>query len=63
LFRRKQSADELPQGPYYGQCMWYHRVEPENVASKKRYIEQTVRVMEVLDNILKGKKYLVGDKL
>ena len=43
--------------------MWYHRMEPENTSAKERYIGQVVRVMEVLDNILKGKKYLVADKL
>lgn len=51
------------QGPYYGQAMWYHRIQPENESAKERYIDQVVRVMEVLDNILKDKKYLVADKL
>ncbi|CAI6093847.1 hypothetical protein V2G26_017066 [Clonostachys chloroleuca] len=49
------------QGPYYGQAMWFHTHEDIPVA-KQRYNEQIVRVVEVLDNILKGKEYLVGDK-
>ncbi|KAK5998672.1 Glutathione S-transferase-like protein gedE [Cladobotryum mycophilum] len=51
------------QGPYYGQGVWFHKLHPEDLPSvKKRYSDQTVRVMEVLDGLLKGKQYLVGDK-
>lgn len=36
---------------------------PEDVPSaKERYEEQTVRVLSVLDRVLKGREYLVGDK-
>lgn len=36
---------------------------PEDVPSaKERYKEQAVRVVQVLDKILEGKEYLVGDK-
>jgi glutathione S-transferase len=52
------------QGPYYGQAVWFHVYHPEDVASvKERYIDQTIRVVGVLDDILKGKEYLVGGKL
>lgn len=52
------------QGPYYGQGVWFHKFHAEDVPSaKKRYLEQIERVWGVLDNVLKDKKYLVGDKL
>lgn len=51
------------QGPYFGQTTWFRKFHPEDVPSaKKRYDEQLVRVVEVLDGILKGKTYLVGEK-
>ncbi|KAF9881941.1 glutathione s-transferase [Colletotrichum karsti] len=51
------------QGPYFGQLGWFTLFHPENIQSaKERYEEQTVRVLSVLDAVLKGKKYLVGDK-
>jgi glutathione S-transferase len=52
------------QGPYYGQAVWFHKFHPEDVqTAKERYEEQIARVLEVLNNILEGKKYLVGEKL
>lgn len=51
------------QGPYFGQTVWFRKFHPEPLPSaKKRYDEQLVRVVEVLDGILKGKTYLVGEK-
>ncbi|KAI5463765.1 glutathione transferase 1 [Mariannaea sp. PMI_226] len=51
------------QGPYYGQNVWFNHFHPEPVPSaKERYREQTIRVLGVLDGILEGKEYLVGDK-
>nr|XP_036588277.1 URE2 protein [Colletotrichum truncatum]KAF6799650.1 URE2 protein [Colletotrichum truncatum] len=51
------------QGPYFGQLGWFKMYHPEDVPSaKERYEGQTVRVLHVLDFVLKGKKYLVGDK-
>lgn len=44
--------------------VWFHRYHSEDVPSaKKRYEDQTLRVFDVLNTILEGKKYLVGDKL
>jgi hypothetical protein len=52
------------QGPYYGQAVWFHIFHPESLPSAKaRYEEQIHRVIQVLEEILKGKKYLLGDKL
>ncbi|KAJ6447061.1 glutathione S-transferase/chloride channel [Purpureocillium lavendulum] len=51
------------QGPYFGQAVWFRKFHPEDLPSaKKRYDEQTVRVFEVLNRILEGKTYLVGEK-
>ena len=51
------------QGPYFGQMFWYNVFEPESIPSaKKRYADQTDRVLMVLDKCLEGKEYLVGGK-
>jgi glutathione S-transferase len=52
------------QGPYYGQAAWFTKFHPENVPSAiKRYKTEIKRVISVLDNVLQGKEYLVGNKL
>ncbi|EFY92707.1 hypothetical protein J3458_001842 [Metarhizium acridum] len=51
------------QGPYFGQHFWFRKFHPEDLPSaKKRYDEQTLRVLQVLDSILEGKEYLVGNR-
>ncbi|KAH8681453.1 glutathione S-transferase [Xylariales sp. PMI_506] len=51
------------QGPYYGQLGWFKLFHPEKVESAlKRYEEQVFRVVSVLDKILEGKQWLVGNK-
>ncbi|KAJ4182271.1 hypothetical protein NW759_017147, partial [Fusarium solani] len=50
------------QGPYFGQAVWFHRCSDDIPIGKQRYLEQTVRVFEVLDNILMEKEYLIGNK-
>ncbi|KAI8716336.1 hypothetical protein NCS52_00926800 [Fusarium sp. LHS14.1] len=50
------------QGPYFGQAVWFHRCPDDIPVVKQRYIEQTVRVFEVLETVLKDREYLVGDK-
>ncbi|KAG7145568.1 Glutathione S-transferase-like protein gedE like [Verticillium longisporum] len=51
------------QGPYFGQAVWFAKYHPEDLPSaKERYVEQTVRVLSVLDKLLEGKEYLVGNK-
>lgn len=51
------------QGPYFGQTTWFRKFHPEKVPSaRQRYDEQLVRVVGVLDRILQGKTWLVGDK-
>ncbi|KAM0544813.1 hypothetical protein ACHAPJ_011643 [Fusarium lateritium] len=50
------------QGPYFGQAVWFYKQAKEVPIAKQRYIEQLVRVLGVLDVILKDRHYLVGDK-
>ncbi|KAI5921602.1 URE2 protein [Camillea tinctor] len=50
------------QGPYFGQLVWFSRNHRDEVALK-RYEEQILRVYYVLDKILEGKEYLVGNKI
>ncbi|KAL8756412.1 MAG: hypothetical protein Q9184_004503 [Pyrenodesmia sp. 2 TL-2023] len=51
------------QGPYYGQAAWFANFHPEKLPSAiERYRNEIRRVTKVLDSILKGKEYLVGDK-
>jgi glutathione S-transferase len=51
------------QGPYFGQANWFSNYHPEKVQSaKERYFEQVKRVFGVLDGVLEGKEWLVGDK-
>jgi len=51
------------QGPYYGQLAWFKVYEPEKIpAAISRYENQMTRVVGVLDGILKGKEWLVGNK-
>lgn len=52
------------QGPYFGQAAWFSRFHPESLPSaKSRYINEINRVNTVLNSALKGKKYLLGDKI
>lgn len=51
------------QGPYYGQAVWFYKQTEDIPTAKRRYIEQIVRVFGVLDDILKDREFLVGDKL
>lgn len=52
------------QGPYYGQYGWFTLYHPEKIPSAiERYKDQIWRVVSVLDKILEGREYLVGDKL
>lgn len=51
------------QGPYYGQASWFARFAPERVPMAiERYGNEIRRVTSVLDGVLKGRKWLVGDK-
>jgi glutathione S-transferase len=51
------------QGPYFGQAAWFALFHPERIESAtKRYKDQIIRVVGVLDVALKGKTYLVGEK-
>ncbi|CAM1503777.1 Fc.00g013680.m01.CDS01 [Cosmosporella sp. VM-42] len=51
------------QGPYFGQAIWFHKCAEAIPTAIQRYDEQLARVLGVLDDILRGKTYLLGDKL
>lgn len=51
------------QGPYFGQAVWFQVHHKEQVQSAvDRYVNEIRRVSSVLNGILEGRKYLVGDK-
>ncbi|KAJ5164836.1 uncharacterized protein N7500_006666 [Penicillium coprophilum] len=51
------------QGPYFGQAVWFTRYHSEKVQSAiDRYVKEIHRISGVLDRVLQGKQYLVGDK-
>ncbi|KAI1439700.1 glutathione S-transferase [Annulohypoxylon stygium] len=52
------------QGPYYGVAGWFIHLHPEKVPSAMdRYTKQVRRVLGVVDGLLEGKQWLVGDKM
>ncbi|KAM0415938.1 hypothetical protein ACHAPT_013091 [Fusarium lateritium] len=51
------------QGPYFGQAGWFNYLHREKIPSAiERYEIQVLRVVEVLDGVLKDRDWLVGDK-
>ncbi|CAL8576696.1 Transcriptional regulator ure2 [Xanthoria parietina] len=51
------------QGPYFGQCGWFNVLHPEKLPSAiERYSNEVKRVLGVLEQALRGKQWLVGDK-
>ncbi|KAI0782723.1 glutathione S-transferase [Abortiporus biennis] len=51
------------QGPYFGQAMWFNNYHPEKIPTAiDRYKNEVIRVFGVLETILTGKNWLVGDK-
>ncbi|GKZ25552.1 glutathione S-transferase, nitrogen catabolite repression regulator [Aspergillus brasiliensis] len=51
------------QGPYFGQCGWFNVLHIEKLPSAiDRYVKEVHRVLGVLNTVLEGKQWLVGDK-
>jgi len=51
------------QGPYFGQAAWFNQLHHEKLPSaQERYGKEVKRVVGVLNSVLKGKNWLVGDK-
>lgn len=51
------------QGPYFGQAVWFTLYHPEKLPSVvDRYVNEIRRVSGVLNGVLQGKEFLVGDK-
>ncbi|PYI23998.1 glutathione transferase [Aspergillus japonicus CBS 114.51] len=52
------------QGPYFGQAAWFTVLHPEKLPSViDRYVTEVRRILGVLDTVLAGRTWLVGDKL
>ncbi|KAI1090721.1 glutathione S-transferase [Rostrohypoxylon terebratum] len=52
------------QGPYYGVAGWFIHLHPEKVPSAiDWYTKQVRRVLGVLEGLLEGKQWLVGNKM
>ncbi|KAK5655172.1 hypothetical protein OQA88_6071 [Cercophora sp. LCS_1] len=52
------------QGPYYGQMGWFNVLHNEHIPSAiERYKNEVLRVLGVLNGVLEGKEWLVGDKM
>ena len=51
------------QGPYFGQAAWFLLLHPEKLESaQQRYIDELLRIVAVLNEFLKDRSWLVGDK-
>ncbi|OQE29796.1 hypothetical protein PENSTE_c002G00430 [Penicillium steckii] len=50
------------QGPYYGQLGWFKRQDEKQSIAIKRYSDEVRRVTGVLNKVLEGCQWLVGDK-
>mgnify|MGYP001821020905 FL=1 len=52
-------------GPMMGQAMYFHRIAKPNgheePFSIRRYVDESRRILEVLDSRLEGREFLVGD--
>ena len=52
------------QGPYFGQISWFNVLHSEKIQSAiDRYQNELKRVLSVLEGLLEGKEWLVGDKI
>ncbi|KAI2938262.1 hypothetical protein CBS63078_726 [Aspergillus niger] len=51
------------QGPYYGQCGWFSVLSPQKLpVAITRYQAEVHRILSVLNTILEGRTWLVGEK-
>ncbi|KAG9054148.1 hypothetical protein FS842_006080 [Serendipita sp. 407] len=51
------------QGPFFGQLQWFSLYHEEQIPSAvKRYTDETLRILGVLDSVLKDREWLVGNK-
>ncbi|RDL34573.1 Uncharacterized protein BP5553_07701 [Venustampulla echinocandica] len=58
-----QHYQSTGQGPYWGQAAWFQLFHQEPLESaKKRYVDEAIRIVKVLDKWLAGRDWLVGDK-
>lgn len=53
-----------PVSPYYGQFAWFGMLHPEKFPSAiQRYQKEILRVLGVLEGVLKDRDWLVGGKM
>lgn len=46
-----------------GQGVWFIKYHPEKLpTAQERYVQETRRIIRVIDRALEGKEWLVGDK-
>ena len=45
----------------FGQANWFIGNQPDNVRAVERYIDESVRLLGVLDRSLAGRQYVAGD--
>ncbi|MCJ1310613.1 glutathione S- transferase, nitrogen catabolite repression regulator [Agyrium rufum] len=50
------------QGPALSNHFYFVRTDPSNSVAKKRFFDQSMTVLSVLESELQGKEYLVGGK-
>ncbi|CAG8951906.1 hypothetical protein HYFRA_00005710 [Hymenoscyphus fraxineus] len=59
-----QHYQSTAQGSYWGQLAWFQLFHHEPLESaRKRYVDETVRIVKVLDKALEGREWLVGDRI
>ncbi len=49
------------QGPMFGQANWFIGNQPDNERAIARYVDESVRLLGVLDRNLAGRDYMAGD--
>ncbi|KAF1964990.1 glutathione S-transferase [Bimuria novae-zelandiae CBS 107.79] len=55
---------EHGQGPYFVQAAWFNHLHPEKIPSAMAwYSAKLNRILSVLEGVLEGKQWLVGDKM
>jgi glutathione S-transferase len=58
-----QHYQSTGQGPYWGQAAWFQLYHPEPLeTAKKRYVDEAIRIIKVLDKWLDHREWLVGEQ-
>ena len=49
------------QGPMFGQAGWFVGSQPDNERAIERYVNESIRLLGVLDRNLSGREFVAGD--